>query len=142
MFFDWWFSPWELWGFWLVHIVVPPMGLQPSSAPSVLSLTPSLGTLCSVQWVAVSIYLCICQALAEPLRRQLYQASVNQHLLASTLLSGSVTVYWVDPQVGLSLDFLFFSLCSTLCLYISSHRYFDPPSKKDRSIHPSSLIAL
>ena len=23
-----WFSLWELWGFWLVHIVVPPMGLQ------------------------------------------------------------------------------------------------------------------
>jgi hypothetical protein len=26
--FGWWFSPWELWGYWLVHIVVPPMGLQ------------------------------------------------------------------------------------------------------------------
>jgi hypothetical protein len=23
----WWFSPWELWGYWLVHIDVPPMGL-------------------------------------------------------------------------------------------------------------------
>ena len=21
--FGWWFSPWELWGYWLVHIVVP-----------------------------------------------------------------------------------------------------------------------
>jgi hypothetical protein len=31
-----------------------------------------LGTLCSVQWLAVSICLCICQALAEPLRKQLY----------------------------------------------------------------------
>ena len=26
--FRWWFSTWELWGDWLVHIVVPPMGLQ------------------------------------------------------------------------------------------------------------------
>jgi hypothetical protein len=26
--FGWWFSPWELWGYWLVHIVVPPEGLQ------------------------------------------------------------------------------------------------------------------
>jgi hypothetical protein len=26
--FGWWFSPWELWGYWLVHIVVPLMGLQ------------------------------------------------------------------------------------------------------------------
>jgi hypothetical protein len=23
-----WFSPWELWGYWLVHIVVPPMGCK------------------------------------------------------------------------------------------------------------------
>jgi hypothetical protein len=46
--FDWWFSPRELWGYWLVHIVVPPRGLQTPSAPWVLSLAPSLGTLCSV----------------------------------------------------------------------------------------------
>jgi hypothetical protein len=28
--FGWWFSPWEFWGgggYWLVHIVAPPMGL-------------------------------------------------------------------------------------------------------------------
>jgi hypothetical protein len=48
--FGWWFSPRELWDYWLVHVVVPPMGLQTSSAPWVLSLAPSLGTLlCSVQ---------------------------------------------------------------------------------------------
>ena len=41
--FGWWFSPWELWGYWLVDIAVPPMGLQIPSAPSVLSLTPPLG---------------------------------------------------------------------------------------------------
>jgi hypothetical protein len=76
----WWFSPWEL---WLVDIVVFPMGLQTPSAPSVLSLTPPLGTQWSVQWLAVSICLCICSALAEPLRRQLYQAPVSMHLLAS-----------------------------------------------------------
>ena len=80
-------------GYSLVHIVVPPMRLQTSSAPWVLSLAPSLGTLCSVQWMAVSIYFCICQALAEPLRRQLYQASVSKLLLASTMVSGLVIVY-------------------------------------------------
>ena len=37
-FFGWWFSPRELWEYWLVHIVVPPMRLQISSAPWVLSL--------------------------------------------------------------------------------------------------------
>jgi hypothetical protein len=70
--FGWWFSPWELWGYSLVHIVVPPMGLQTPSAPWDHSLAPPLGTLCSDQWMAVSLYFCICQALAEPLRRQLY----------------------------------------------------------------------
>ena len=58
--FHWWFSPWELWGYWLVRIVLPPMGLQTPSAPWVLSLAFPLGTLCSVQWMAVSIHLCIC----------------------------------------------------------------------------------
>jgi hypothetical protein len=47
----------------------------------------SLRTPCSVQWLAVSICLYICQALAEPLRRQLYQAPVSKLLLASTIVS-------------------------------------------------------
>jgi hypothetical protein len=34
--FGWWFIPWELWGYWLVHIVVSSMGLQTPSAPWVL----------------------------------------------------------------------------------------------------------
>jgi hypothetical protein len=59
VFFGWLFSPRELWGYCLVHIVVPPMGLQTPSDPWVLSLAPSFGTLCSVQWIAVSIYFCI-----------------------------------------------------------------------------------
>ena len=33
---------------WLVHIVVPPIGLQFPSAPWVLSLAPPLGALCSI----------------------------------------------------------------------------------------------
>jgi hypothetical protein len=69
--FGWWSSPWELCWYWLVHIIVPPMGLQTPSAPWVLSLYPSLGTLYSVPWMAVSIHICICQALAESLRKQL-----------------------------------------------------------------------
>jgi hypothetical protein len=46
--FGWWFSLWELWGYWLVHIFFPPMGLQTPSASWVLSLVPPLGTQCSV----------------------------------------------------------------------------------------------
>jgi hypothetical protein len=81
VFFGWWFRPWELWGYWLVHIVVPLMRLQTPSAPWVLSLAPSLRTLCSVQWMAVSIHFCISQALAEPLRRELYQGPVSNLIL-------------------------------------------------------------
>lgn len=43
--FGWWFSPWE---FWLVGIG-DLMGLQASSTPSILSVTPPTGTLFSVQ---------------------------------------------------------------------------------------------
>jgi hypothetical protein len=73
------------------------MGLQTPSAPWVLSLAPSLGTLCSIQWMSVSIHFCICQALAEPLGRQLYQASVSNHLLAFTIVSGFGGCLWDGP---------------------------------------------
>jgi hypothetical protein len=49
--FGWWFSPWELLEYWLVHIVDLPMSLQAPSATSVLSLATPLGTLCSFQMV-------------------------------------------------------------------------------------------
>jgi hypothetical protein len=91
--FGWWFSPWELWGYWLVHIVVPSMGLQTPLALSVLSITSPLGTPCSVQWLAVNICLCTCQALAEPFRRQLYQVPVSKHLLASTIVCFGVCTW-------------------------------------------------
>jgi hypothetical protein len=74
------------------------MGLQILSTPWVLSQAPSLGTLCSVQWMAVSNHFCICQALAEPLRRQLYQAPVSKHLLASMIVSWFGD--WIPPPPG------------------------------------------
>jgi hypothetical protein len=55
--------------YWLVHIVVPPMGLQTPSAPWVLSLASPLGTLHSVQWMALSLSFYICQVVVEPLGR-------------------------------------------------------------------------
>ena len=80
--------------YWLVHIDVPPMGLQTPSAPWVLSLGPSLGTLCSIQWMIVSIHFCICQALAKALRRQLYQTPVSRLLLVSAIVSGFGGCLW------------------------------------------------
>jgi hypothetical protein len=79
-------------------MVVPPMGLQTPSAPWVLSLAPSLGTLCSVQWMVVSIHFCICQALAEPLRRELYQVPVSKLLLVPTIVSEFGGCIWDGSQ--------------------------------------------
>lgn len=81
--FGWWFSSWELWGIWLVDIIAFPMGLQDPSVPSVLPLTPPLGSLCSVWWFAV----CICIGIGQALRRQLYQAPVSNCFLASAIVS-------------------------------------------------------
>ena len=64
----------------------------------------------------MSIHFCICQALAGPLRRQLYQAPVSKHLLASTIVSGFGDCIWNGFQVGQTLDGHSFSLCSILCL--------------------------
>ena len=92
------------------------MGLQTPSAFWVLSLAPSLGTLCSVQWMTVSLHFCIFQALAEPLRRLLYQASVSKHLLASTIVSGFGDCIWDGSPGGAVSRWPFLqSLCSTLC---------------------------
>jgi hypothetical protein len=74
-------------GVWLVDIVVLPMRLQTPSAPTVLALTSLLWSLRSVQCFAVYIHICIGQALAEPLRGQLYGASVSKHFLASASVS-------------------------------------------------------
>ena len=52
VFFDRCLSPREFWQYWLVHIVAPPTRLQIPSAPWVLSLATSLGTLCFIQWMA------------------------------------------------------------------------------------------
>ena len=97
------------------------MAFPSVSAPHFVSIfTPLLGTLGSVQWLAASICLCICKALAEPLRRQSYQDPLSMYFLASTI----VTVYGMNPQVGQSLDGLSFSFCSTLYLHIYSCKYF------------------
>ena len=79
---------------WFDDIVVLILGLQTPSTPSVFSLSPSLWSPCSVQWFAASIPLCICQALAEPLRRQLYLAPVSKHFLASATVFGFGVCIW------------------------------------------------
>ena len=82
----------------------------------VLFLAPPLGTLCSVQWMAVSIHFCIFQALGEPLRRQSYQAPVSEHLLAFTIVSGFSDCMWDGSPGVKALSGPSLHLCSILCL--------------------------
>jgi hypothetical protein len=96
--FGWWFSPWELWGVWLVNIVLL-MRLQAPSAPSFLSLIPPLGTPMLSPLFGASIYLSICQALVEPLRKHPFLVPVSKHLLASTVVPGFGFSIW-DGSAG------------------------------------------
>ena len=103
----------------MVDIAVLPMGMQTSSASWVRSLTPPLGTSGSVKWLALTIHLCICQALAEPFRRQLYQAAVSQHFLVSTIVSGFGVYIWDESPGGAVSGWPFpQSLLHTLSLYL------------------------
>jgi hypothetical protein len=95
------------------------MRLRTPSAPTVLALTSPLGFPYSVQCLAVYISICIGQDLADPLRRQLYQAPVSKHFLASAIVSGLGVCMWDGSQVGQALHGLSFSLCSILCPCIS-----------------------
>jgi hypothetical protein len=91
--FGCWFSPWELWWVSLVDFVILPVGLQSPSAPSAL-LTLPLGSLDSVPWLVMSIWICISQVLAEPFRGQPYQAPVCKHIFESAIVSGFNVCRW------------------------------------------------
>ena len=95
----------------LVDTVVLVMGLQSPSAPSVLPLTLPLESPGSVQWFAGGFLICIGQALAEPLRGELYYTPASKHFLALPIVSADE----MNPYMGQSLDGLSFSFCSTLC---------------------------
>jgi hypothetical protein len=80
-----WSSPRELWGHltgW--HCCSLRRATNPRSFFSPFS-TPPWRTLHSVQWLAVSLHLRICQAVTEPLKRQSYQAPGSKSL-ASTVI--------------------------------------------------------
>ena len=72
--------------FLLVDIVIY-MVLQSPSATSVLPLALALGTLGSVQWLAMSICICVGKVLVEPPREQQYWAPVNKHFLVLAVVA-------------------------------------------------------
>lgn len=78
----WWFSLWELWEIWLVDILVLPKGLQTPSAPSVLSITPPLVTLCSVKGclqASTSVLVRLWQILSGDSYHRLLSACTSWH---------------------------------------------------------------
>ena len=78
----------------MVDIVVCLMRLQTLLAPSVLSLTLSLGLPCSVQWLAASMLSCIYMTLAEPLKRHPYLVSASKYFLAPAIVLGFGGCIW------------------------------------------------
>jgi hypothetical protein len=50
--------------------------------------------------LAALICLCIVQAVAEPLRGQLYETPVSKHFLASAIVSGFAVCRWDASQAG------------------------------------------
>ena len=78
----------------MVNTLASPMGLHTPSAPFSLFSNSSIKVPSSVQWLAESICLCICQSLADPLRRQPYQAPVSKHFMASAIVSGFGDCIW------------------------------------------------
>jgi hypothetical protein len=85
--------------------------------------------------MTVSIHFCICQALAKPHRRQLYQGPFSKILLAYAIVSGFGGWLWDGPRVGQSLNGSSLCLSSKLCLCNSFHGCFVPFSKEEWSIH-------
>jgi hypothetical protein len=119
----------------------PTLPLMPDkvpSAPSVLPLTPPLGSLCSVLWLASSICICIGQNLLEPFRRQLYQAPVSKHFLASTIVSGFGVCMW-DGSPGGAVSgwpFLQFQFHFCPCCFSRQEKFWIKNFEMDRWPHP------
>jgi hypothetical protein len=132
IFFGWWSSLLELWGDWPVDTVVPSMGLQTPSVPSVPSPTPPTGTHELSPMVVCEhppLYLSGSdRASQKPAISGFYQQS--KHFPAFTITSGFGVCIRDGSPDGQSLYGLSFSCCSTLCLHISSCEYFIHPSKK------------
>jgi hypothetical protein len=114
----------------LLTLLIPPWGCKSTQLLQSLLHLLNLGHSSSVQWLAASFLLCVCQALTEPLRRQPYQAPVSKHFLESTIMYWFGGCIW-DGSPGWAVSGCpFLSLCSTLSLHTSSIEYFVHRSKK------------
>jgi len=126
---------------WFVTTVVL-TGLQGTSAPLTLSLSSPKGTLFSVQWLTGRFSLGICHDLEETLRRQLYQAPVSMHLLASGILfrfGGCMYVGWITRWFRLRMAIPSISALNLISISCPMN-IFVSPFKTDHPhlFHPSS----
>jgi hypothetical protein len=87
-------------GVLLVDIVVLSMELQTPFSSFSPFFNSSLGVSPPVRWLAVSIHICICEALVEPLRRQLYRVPVSKQFLASPIESPFDGCIWDGSPGG------------------------------------------
>jgi hypothetical protein len=73
----------ELFVVWLVDNIALPMVLQTTPSPLVLSLTPPLGSLCSVQWLSVnlsvSVFVRFWQSFSLDRNIRLMSACTSEH---------------------------------------------------------------
>jgi hypothetical protein len=100
---DCWFRPWEPWLGFSYGVANPFSSFSPFSNSSIGDPVHAH----SVQWLAESICLCICQTLTEPFRRQVYQAPVSKHFLASTIMSVFGDCIWDGSPGGAVSGWLF-----------------------------------
>ena len=92
--------------------------IKPLQLPQSFPLFPAFRSLCSVQYLALSICICIGQDLVEPQRRKLYQAPVSKHILASAIVSRFGVCMWDGSPVGTVSWWPFFqTLLHSLSLY-------------------------
>ena len=136
--FGWWFSPWELWEYWLVHIIVPPMGLQMPSAPLVLFLAPNWGPCAQSSgwlWAFTSLSGTSRSSQETTISGSCQQALVGIH---NSVWVCCLYMGWI-PSGTVSgwpfLQFLFYALSQYLLPWV-----FWSPSK--RSIHTLVFLVL
>ena len=84
----------------LVDTVVLARGFQSPSATLVLPLIFIQGSLTSLQWSYISIYICFSQLGVEPLNGQPCQGSMYKHNMASVLVLGFGACTWDGSYVG------------------------------------------
>jgi len=116
-------------------------GHEPLQALLVLSLSPSMGVLFSVQWFAAGIHLCICciwVCLSEEISIWFLSA-------CPSFLHPSYLVWWLymyGPHVGQALNGCSFCRCYKLCLPIPSQGYSCSPFKEGVNTYCSYCVCM